>query len=498
MSRTHLLGAASAVALSFASTIAVAQVQPTSIQGGGSTLAAADYYKEFSTYNASGPVAPFNNPDATAAAGNNQANDALYWPSGSGTGQSAFLTDNLNADCLKVVPGDADCMSTTPGGVNTVDYGASDATFSTTQIAQWASSSLGQSAAGNLIQLPSMGVGISFPVVHQGVTANGATTAHRAVAGGLVLTDTDLCGIFSGSITNWNATSAFTTSSKPAAGQTNIPGAFTVVYRSDGSGTSFLLLNHLAAVCNSTNSAFPNATASSSGITPSTTFTSVFTNNATGVTTVPSNFLGESGSGGVANTLSNYNTMVPTLTNAIGYLSPDYTTVDPNSDARLVNLSGTSVKSTLVVAAVKNGTLPYVPYLADVTNALNHVKQGQNTKAPATAAQGANPTAFVPLIQLVSLGYPVVGYTTFDFAQCYQNAAVQTSLLNYLSLHYSTNATYNAIIHNNGFVAISSSGAKAFVGAITGGILSNTKKWNDNIGNTGVCKSVGGTKYIGR
>lgn len=488
MTRTHLLGAASAVALSFASTVAFAQVQPTQIQGGGSTLAEFDYWHEFATYNANSPVAPFNNSDATAAQ-SATPDDMLYWNAGSGTGQSAFLSNNLNADCLKVIAGDTACSSTTPGGANTADYGASDATFSTSQIASWASSATGQSVAGNLIQLPSMGVGISIPVVNSYITANGATTTHKAVAHGLVLTDNDLCGIFSGSITDWNGTSAFTTSAKPAAGQTNVPGAIKVIYRSDGSGTSFLLLNHLAAVCNSSNSAFPNATATTSGITPSTTFLSVFT----GSNAPNSNFIGEAQSNGVANTLSNL-TPGTTITSGISYLSPDFTTVDPNSDAVLSN----GMKSALVVAGVKNGSLPYIPTVTDVTNALNHVKQGTNTKAPANATQGANPSAFVPLIQTTSLGYPIVGYTTFDFAQCYQNAAVGQSIINYLTDHYQGSGAYATTINNNGFVTISTSGAKAFVGAITGGILSNTKKWNDNIQNTSVCKSVSGTKYVGR
>ena len=58
MSHSHLLGAASAVALAFVSSVAFAQ-QATTIQGGGSTLAEFDYFKEFAAYNASAPLATF-------------------------------------------------------------------------------------------------------------------------------------------------------------------------------------------------------------------------------------------------------------------------------------------------------------------------------------------------------------------------------------------------------------------------------------------------------
>jgi ABC-type phosphate transport system substrate-binding protein len=470
--------AASAVAMSVISSVAFAQ-QATTIQGGGSTLAEFDYFEEFNTFNQSNPAAKFTNYD-----GDNLA-DFLYWPSGSGTGQSAFLANTLSADCLKVAPTDTGCGSGV-GGINTVHYGASDATLSTSQISGWNSSSVGALAAGHLIQLPSMGVGISFPVVNSKVTQNGATAAHKAVVGGVVLTDNDLCGIFSGKISNWNATSAG--SLTLGAKATVADGLIKVIYRSDGSGTSFLLLNHFAAVCTASNSNFTLP------ITPSTSFISVF--GAAGAP-IPAgqtttNFLGESGSSGVANTLANINASgpitPPVITSAIGYLSPDFTTVDPNSNASLADGS----KSKLVVAAVKNGSLPYIPTVADVTNALNHVKLGTTLTPPTTAAAGALPQNWVPLVQTTTLGYPIVGFTTFDFAQCYQNATVQASLLAYLKLHYSTNASYASIINNNGFVAIASSGAKAFAPLITGAILSNAKKWNDNIGNATACKGLAG------
>jgi ABC-type phosphate transport system substrate-binding protein len=454
MSRTHLLGAVSAAALACLSSGAFAQESATAITGGGSTLAEFDYFVEFQAFNSSqASGAPtFNNPSPATG------NDILYWPAGSGSGQSAFLNDDLTCDSNKVLSLNGGACSGDVGGASSVDYGASDATLSSTQIAQWASSSVGQSAAGNLIQLPSMGVGVGIPVVNKKLTTNG----------GITLTDADLCGIFSGKFTNWSQTSA---AKKLTAG------TITVVYRSDGSGTSFLLLNHLAAVCTTSNSNFTLP------ITPSTTFTSVFTSHSQ---SVPSTFVGESGSSGVAGYLSGLD---GTVTSAIGYLSPDFTTIDPNSNAVLSN----GAKSALVVAAISGETTKgYTPTVTNVENALNHPDQGTTLTPPTSASAGANPTNWVPLIQTVTTGYPIVGYTTFDFAQCYASPTIATAVIAFMTDHYSTNATYATSIANNGFVSIAASGAKAFATPIARGILGNDYKWNDNIENATACKGKTG------
>jgi len=308
MTRLHLLGAASAAALACLSSHAYAQ--QSTITGGGSTLARYDYVDEFTIFNGN----------------TNGATFGTYYASGSGAGQTAFLTDDLSCDANKV---DGNNGGACDGGGaqgqpgNTVDYGASDATLSASQISGWATFTYGQPAAGNLIQLPSMGVGIAIPVVNTAVTKNGA----------LILNDSDLCGVFSGKLTDFSQLTLGQGSVTPTAGAIN------VVYRSDGSGTSFLLTNHLSAVCTTGNGGNSNIT-----FTATTSFASLFQNG-----TPPGNFIGESGSGGVAGELED-------ITSAIGYLSPDYTTVDPNSDA-LVN----GEKSTLVVAAQLLGKTAELP-----------------------------------------------------------------------------------------------------------------------------------------
>jgi len=449
MSRTHLLGAASAAALACLSTGSFAKPKPhTPIYGGGSTLAQFDYLAEFASYNAA----------VTAKEGT----FSTYWEAGSGTGQQAFLNDNLSCDIDKVTGANGGACNSSPGTAgNTVQYGASDATLNSTQIATWATSSFGQSYAGNLIQLPSMGVGISIPVNDTNITANGQAT----------FSDNDLCGIFSGLITNFSQITDSATA--PAAGQ------FKVVYRTDGSGTSFLLTSHLNAVCKAGN------TKPGVSFTATTTFASLFTSLG-GVATVIPNSVGEAGSSGIANYLAGLsNGAVP---QAIGYISPDFTTVDPNSFATLSN----GQASPLVVAAVFNGSTAVLPTVVDIENALSHPILGSNLSPPTNASQGANPALWVPLIQTASEGYPIVGYTTFDFAQCYADPTVTKGIIAFLKDHYGLNAPYTTDQSQNGFVRVSKSGAVKFLQPIEHDLLANKNGWNTNIGNTTVCPTVTG------
>jgi ABC-type phosphate transport system substrate-binding protein len=477
MSRTHLLGAASAAAL--ACFTAGANATPAVITGGGSTLAQFDYIAEYSAYNV----------------GTTGATIGSYYEAGSTSGQNAFLFDDLTCDTDKVVPvptygkncygylagtsGSTDAnfpYGTTSGAAgNTVVYGASDATLSDgaqpnpgfsngeNQVAFWSTWGFGQALSGNLIQLPSMGVGIAFPVQN----------ANLVNSGDFSLSDNDLCEIFSGGYVNFNQiTDSINLSRKkslPAAGP------ITVVYRSDGSGTSFILTDHLSKVCTSSN------TAAGVTFTATTTFASIFT-------TVPSNFQPESGSSAVA-------AEVATLSNAVAYISPDFTDQAPNSAAPVH----------LKVASGITNKLPYLPNLTNITTGLDKALVGYHLAAPTTAAAGALPSSWVPLIQTVAAGYPVVGYTTYDFAQCYADKTVAAGVVAFLTDHYE-NSTYTSIQTTNGFVGIANKGSAGFLKNIEKHILTNFTDaaypaWNVNIGNTAVCQADGakGTgTYIGR
>jgi hypothetical protein len=171
---------------------------------------------------------------------------------------------------------------------------------------------------------------------------------------------------------------------------------------------------------------------------------------------------------------------------AIGYLSPDFTTLDPNS--------GATPKNTLVVAAVLNGKTAFTPTTKNITAALERPVLGSNLTPPTNATEGANPSAYVPLIQTASTGYPIVGYTTFDLAQCYADKTVSAGLIAFLNDHY-TNNSYLSIENNNGFVALTNSGATKFLAVVRQHILSNknTKPaWNVDIEDKTACKGLPG------
>jgi len=451
MTRMHLLSAASAAALVCISAAAIAKTKtPGTILGGGSTLAGFDYPAEFAVFNATKTV---------------KATWSTYWLSGSGTGQQAFIQDDLSCDISKAQTGTASCNGNGGAAGNTVDYGASDATLSSAQIATWSTSTFGQSAAGDLIQLPSMGTGVAIPLnetVHGTPVTNGQAT----------FSDNDLCGIFSGLITNF---SQITDTGAALDG-----GNFTVAYRSDSSGTTFLLTQHLAAVCKTGNGGNSAIT-----FTATTSFASLFANK-----TPPAQFVGESGSGGVANYLEGANCPGGTaLPQALGYISPDYTTLFQNSYATVCS---DDIKSTLNVAAVYTGSASLLPTLTNVTKGLANPGAGStNATPPANATDAADPTKWVPGIPVVKAGYGIVGYTTFDFAQCYAEVTVADAIKKFLMLHYHGSA-YKTIQADNGFVTIVNSGAAKYYDAILGNIIKNKRDYNTNIQNPIACKGLVG------
>ncbi len=436
--RVALLGAASVAAMSCGAGSAMAT---STINGGGATQEQIEYQAEMALWNNANP---------------NSAQWGTYWGSGATVGQEAFLNDDLSCDINKVTGANGgNCNGGSGVGQpgNTVDYGASDGTFTAAQISAWQTYQYGQPAAGNLIQIPSMGLGIAIPVQNSAITANGK----------LILNDDDLCGVFSGKITDFSQLALGKGSVTPTAG------TITTVVRSDGAGATFLLTNHLSAVCNSSNS---NVT-----FTATTTLSSLFPNGA-----FPPNFTAQKGTSGEA-------TELESLPSAIGYLTPDYTTVDPNSG---VTINGG--KSTLVVAGILNGTKSYIPTTTSITQALARPKQGTTLTPPTNGSQGANPTNWVPIIQTASAGYPIVGYSVLEYAQCYADPTIGSAIIAYMTQTY-TNKTYLTTQNNNGFVAVSNSGAAKFLTAIRQHILSNKNTnpaWNDDIDDKTACKGLVG------
>ena len=327
---------------------------PAAINGGGSTLGGEVLA------GTAGEFALFNAPTSDKAV------FGTFWAAGSGTEQKAFIYDDLTCDIDAVTGANGGaCVGPDGGANNTVDYAAAEDTLSASQISSWATSSFGQAEAGNLIQIPAFGIAPAMVVNDTGITENGQ----------LELTDNDLCGIYSGLITDFSQITDV--SPLPA------PGQFQLVYRSDASGLTFLLTDHLNAVCTLAN------TQAGVTFTATTTFASLFPD---GINTYIPNAVGESGDAGVANYLSGLSSdgEVPY---AIGYASPGWTSLYPESQTQLSD----GAHSALGVAALANGKKFLQPTNANVAKGLLSPVKGADFTPPSNATEGANPIVWVPI-----------------------------------------------------------------------------------------------------
>ncbi len=432
-----------AAALAFVAASAASSAMAATLIGGGSSLVGPSIQKEIMMFGAS-------------------TDSLTYFIASSGVGQTAFL-QNLPTVFLAGLTGN-------------VDFANSDAALTTPQITSYATSTLATTDGdGPLIQIPYITTPITIPYV-SGPTATTdtfrgpPTTAINTPS--LALNDDDLCGIFSGKLTNWNQVLNPDTGSNFTVNKT-----INVVYRSDSSGTSELLLRHLTSpgICTASNT--------KAGVTfvDSTTFANSFPSG------VPTTFHGASGSGGVQAELVTLNGM---NTAAVGYLSPDWanTFLAPSSSSASAQLAVAS----LVNRHVSNlplGAADVAPTYNDPTNAVNPATgTGGASPVPVARSDAADQTKWVPAAGDPSLGYAVSGTSQIILSQCYNDTAsdVSGSLVKYLNLHY-TDATYKAIIRGNGFDVPTS-----YVSAITSEILSNTVAYPRPLNINGTECSTGG------
>jgi len=371
-----------------------AMAQTPSLLGGGSSLVAPTIQSEISA---------FPSTDGTAA----------YWSVGSGKGQAAFLNNDPTQFTSVTVSAGTTVTLTASG---TVDFANSDAPLSASQISAYTASTGLGATDGPLIQIPYIVTPITIPLVN-GPTGTGPTLPNGGTTATVALNDADLCGIFSGAFTNWNQVT------NPDNGSLYPAGAITVVYRADSSGTTDLLTAHLQAVC-------PAASGTSAvpvSFTATQSFASLFPSS-----TPPSNFVGATGSGGVAASLL-------ALSGAgVGYLSPDYTNTflaPSSSPAQTNNLSVASVRNTTTNTDV-------VPSYQNATLAIGTVS------VPTTQTAAKNPTKWVPNASNPTTGYPISGTSQIIVSQCYvahgDTPTVAASVVDFLNLHYASNASINS------------------------------------------------------
>jgi ABC-type phosphate transport system substrate-binding protein len=113
-----------------------------------------------------------------------------------------------------------------PSGVTYPNFAASDVPLAASDIHNYEANTALVTKTTQLVQYPSVAASIAI----------GFQNSHAPK--GFTLSEQQICGIFAGTITDWHTlNTAFP--SQP----------ITVVYRNDGSGTSFNFSNHLANVC---------------------------------------------------------------------------------------------------------------------------------------------------------------------------------------------------------------------------------------------------------
>jgi ABC-type phosphate transport system substrate-binding protein len=434
ISSRRLAVAGSALALGFVAGAAHAQV---ALQGEGSSLATPTYNAEFAAF-----------PDT--------AHYTLQeYSTSSGKGQAA-VTNNVGT-----VPPSGNGV---PAG-EAVDWGASDSFVSSTFQSTWNSAATGLPEAGPFIQIPMLGIAIAIPF-QDATIKSGAK---------LQLTDSDLCNVFSGAVTNWSGV--------PSAASQGASGTITVFYRADSSGTSFLFSQHLGAVCGTTplgpdNVVFHATTAFASQF-------PFYTTDQSGNTFVPGNllpnFTAEIGSSGIATGLG-------AAAEGIAYLSPDYTDLNPHS-----NSGFTTLKAADVVNA-SNG-VAYSASAKNTATGLQHPGAGSTNGSPPKGKTNAeNQLNWVPSIPVTTSGYPIVGYTNWLIPQCFADTSVGSGLIEFLTDHFA--GDFKTQIGNNGFVAMQVS---SYIKAIQADFIGNSSKFNLDIDDSKVCNTSGksGT-YAGR
>lgn len=310
-----------AAALAIVTGPAVAQT----LYGGGATLPAPAYVgpaNAISSQRLTNGTDPTDDPGSLFAAYTDVFFEFVsYCQTGSGTGKNIL-------DGVAGVAASNPCPSFSltptgfgaPAGMLLPDFAASDSPLAATDItAFYANPSTSARVAP--VQLPSLAASIAVVFNNTDVPA------------GQNITTDQICQAFSGKFTNWSQIVGASVSSMP----------ITIVFRSDGSGTSFNFSNHLAAVCSGDDFLTSQNWTGSGGV-------------VSLLSPAPTNQVGASGNPGVV-------TQVANTPGAIGYaeyadslaISPTlpHFTVDGQDPTNLM-LPALSFTTGMVIAAADN------------------------------------------------------------------------------------------------------------------------------------------------
>ncbi|HVJ51888.1 MAG TPA: substrate-binding domain-containing protein [Aliidongia sp.] len=371
-----------------------------------------------------------------------------------------------------------------------------DGTTTPTTIAVTATATVTYDAAnrGAAVQLPLFEAPVAIAINTNNASKFQIQSALTAGTAGsaIQLSTAQVCAIFSGTVTDWDSTAnitalnaagsqitePFDTDNVGLSAPTPQPYASStlpiqIVYRGDGSGTSFIFANYLhnscAPLANATNSystIFPNPL-SSTGV-PNTSFLTAVVNNALAVHS-GAHFTPETGSIGVATQIGT----ARAAAGSIGYLSADFT--QPYANATILgtaaplsaSIQDQSQQSVGILhpsqanfiaptPAGADGAFQTLEAFAPVNSTFSNVAWNLYAAVYPTSAGTTLAGKSILGIPNQANAYPITGTTFMFLSSCYSNASAATDLTNFIDWYYggttgAANGTVSAVLANNGF-----------------------------------------------
>jgi ABC-type phosphate transport system substrate-binding protein len=501
MTKLNLLGgltAAVALSVGFA-----AQASTSALYSGGGTLAEKVYRDIFNAYGsiASGDLTIGVNTPPSGSPYNSSV-EVLYVGVGSGNGKKAY--DAYSASLYT-------SGSRTPDSVpvaSTRDFGPF---FGTGTGASWVAgltpafpkvsfsgsddplvaadiTAINALGFGPAVQVPGLVTAIAVPF-HPTATWNPKGVNPGGGSSTVQLSTNTLCGIFTGKITNWNDANIKKDNNNYQLGS----GAITVVFRHDGSGTTFLFSNALINQCGTTSHPVstypvPDQWLTDNAITNTAPFTSNdnFFINVFTAGHAPATFLndngGFTGQTGGAKGSSGVQQAVDHYVGAIGYVSPDFVRpVATGNDAKGAPISAAANLQTYYTYINKTTPKYLAPTAGNAEVIVSTLTPPSFSGSPAPAANALNWGAVNPTPTTTS-AYPIGGFTFIDMYSCYSSAtdlaalaSQTTGKLGLFKWYYAAAADNNSAVVNtltkDGFGQLPSN----WQGAVNTLLFNNTK-----------------------
>jgi ABC-type phosphate transport system substrate-binding protein len=320
-------------------------------------------------------------------------------------------------------------------GPNFWDVSGSDATLTTANITAY--NAAAGAARGPAIQIPTAGLPIVIAVNTAGLNIY-LRPIPKGGTSGLYLSRRALCGIFTGTITNWNDP-ILTYDNNNTQLHVNLP--IRVVRRADSSGATYLLTRHLDMVC-----AGQNDGGNHSPVGALADWT-----GGVGTTVIwTAGFIAVTGSQGVAST-------VASTTGAIGYVSPDYTRQVASPQVSPAPVVANLQNQTGWAARVGDATPTpgeHVPVAPSLTNVGATTNTFAGTTTQTAAAWGAAVDTGTLRNPAGASAYPIIGFTMLDLYTCYFPAIETTRIKSFVGW-YTSNALASQIANAHGFTALS-------------------------------------------